>query len=58
MFHLYSERARRVIFLARAGAGARGAELIERDDLLVALLVEDQNKTSDTLSPTLPTSQH
>src|SRR5262249_42218586 len=45
MFDSYSERGRRVIFLARLEAGARGAEMIDVDDLLTALIVEDQKKT-------------
>ena len=49
MFDLYSERARQVIFLARAESGARGAEMIDLDDLLAALIVEDQNKIHDAL---------
>jgi hypothetical protein len=47
MFELYSERARQVIFLARLESGARGAEMIDVDDLLAALIVEDQNKTPE-----------
>jgi Clp amino terminal domain, pathogenicity island component len=49
MFELYSERARRIIFLARLESGARGAEMIDLDDLLAALIVEDQNKIPDVL---------
>jgi hypothetical protein len=49
MFELYSERARQVIFLARLESGARGAEMIDVDDLLAALIVEDQNKTPEFL---------
>jgi Clp amino terminal domain, pathogenicity island component len=49
MFSLYSERARQVIFLARLVSGARGAELIDLDDLIAALIVEDQNQISDAL---------
>ena len=44
MFSLYSERARQVIFLARLVSGARGAEVIDLDDLIAALIVEDQNQ--------------
>ena len=47
MFDLYSERARQVIFITRLGA--RGAEMIDLDDLLAALIVEDQNKIPETL---------
>jgi hypothetical protein len=49
MFQQFSERAKQVIFLARVGAGRRGAEMIEVNDLLAALLLEDQNKTSEAL---------
>ncbi|PYX86018.1 MAG: hypothetical protein DMG70_01705 [Acidobacteria bacterium] len=49
MFDWYSERARRVIFFARLESGARGAEMIDLDDLITALIMEDQNRTSDAL---------
>jgi hypothetical protein len=49
MFDLYSQRARQVIFLTRLESGARGAEMIGLDDLLAALIVEDQNKIPQTL---------
>lgn len=49
MFDLYSERSLQVIFLARLESGARGAEMIDLDDLLAALLVEDQNKIPEAL---------
>jgi ClpA/ClpB-like protein len=49
MFDLYSERSLQVIFLARLESGARGAEIIDVDDLLAALIVEDQNKTPEFL---------
>jgi hypothetical protein len=49
MFDLYSERSLQVIFLARLESGARGAEMIDVDDLLAALIVEDQNKTPEFL---------
>ena len=49
MFDLYSERARQVIFITRLESGARGAEMIDLDDLLAALIVEDQNKIPETL---------
>lgn len=42
-------RAKRVIFLARLGAGRRGAEMIEVDDLLAALLLGHQNKLAETV---------
>jgi ATP-dependent Clp protease ATP-binding subunit ClpC len=47
MFNLYSKRAKRVIFFARREAGARGAEAIELNDLLLALIIEDQDKLPD-----------
>jgi len=49
MFDLYSERARQVIFITRLESGARGAEMIGVEDLLAALIVEDQNKIPETL---------
>jgi hypothetical protein len=49
MFDLYSKRSLQVIFLARLESGARGAEMIDVDDLLAALIVEDQNKTPEFL---------
>lgn len=59
LFDEYSRRARSVIFLARTGAGQRGAGAIEIGDLLMALLSEDQGQTrnrifgpSATSSPT------
>jgi len=42
MFAGYSSRAAQVLMLARLKAGARGAETLEPDDLLAALLIEDQ----------------
>jgi hypothetical protein len=38
-----------VIFLARLESGARGVEMIDVDDLLAALIVEDQNQIPDAL---------
>lgn len=49
VFDLYSERSLQVIFLARLESGARGAEVIDLDDLLAALIVEDQNKIPEAL---------
>jgi hypothetical protein len=43
MFDSYSVRAKQVIFLARLESGARGAEMLDPDDLLAALIIEDQN---------------
>jgi hypothetical protein len=47
MFKSYSERARLVILIARLESGARGAEMIDDNDLVAALIVEDQNKITD-----------
>ena len=57
MFSLYSERARQVIFLARLESGARGAEVIDFDDLIAALIVEDQNQIPDALGMKCPRLQ-
>jgi ATP-dependent Clp protease ATP-binding subunit ClpA len=45
-----SQRARQVLFLARREAQARGAEVIEPEDVLVALVTEDQGKLQEELS--------
>ena len=42
MFEQFSERSRRVIFLARMNAGRRGAAAIEPVHLLDAIVREDQ----------------
>ncbi|MFY9530552.1 MAG: hypothetical protein WAR24_16740 [Candidatus Acidiferrales bacterium] len=42
MFEVYSERANQVIFVARLKAGQRGADMVDVDDILVALIIEDQ----------------
>jgi ATP-dependent Clp protease ATP-binding subunit ClpC len=42
MFDFYSERARQILFVARIESGARGAEMLDVDDLLVSLIMEDQ----------------
>ncbi len=42
MFQNYSRRAQNVVFLARKKAGERGAAAIDIEDLLVALIIEDQ----------------
>jgi hypothetical protein len=49
MFDFYSERARQILFLARVESGARGAEMLDVDDLLVSLIMEDQNIRSQAL---------
>jgi hypothetical protein len=47
---VYSQRARQVLFLARREAGARGAEAIDLEDVLVALVTEEQGKFLEALS--------
>ena len=49
MFDFYSERARQVLFVARAESGARGAEMLDVDDLLVSLILEDQGIRSQAM---------
>jgi ATP-dependent Clp protease ATP-binding subunit ClpA len=49
MFDRYSMRARQVIMLSRWAAGMRGAEAIELDDLLEALIREDQGEAAAIL---------
>ena len=49
MFEFYSERARQIIFVARVEAGARGAEMIDVDDLLASLIMEDQGIPSQAM---------
>jgi hypothetical protein len=41
MFDEYSTRAKQVLFLARLESGARGAEMLDLDDLLTGLIIED-----------------
>jgi ATP-dependent Clp protease ATP-binding subunit ClpA len=53
----YSERARQVVFLARWMAGKRGSSVIEMDDLMTALIKEDQGGFATTLSE-IPQFQH
>jgi hypothetical protein len=53
----YSERARQVVFLARWMAGKRGSSVIEMDDLIMALIKEDQGGFATTLSG-IPQFQH
>jgi hypothetical protein len=50
MFESYSTRALQVIFLARLEAGARGAEMLNLEDLLAGLIIEDQNKIPSALA--------
>lgn len=49
MFDSFSVRARQVVFAARFKAGARGAERIDMDDFLVALILEDQGAVAKTI---------
>ena len=50
MFDSYSIRAKQVLFLARLESGARGAEMLDLDDLLTGLIIEDQNTIPSTLA--------
>lgn len=54
MFDRYSIRARQVVMLSRWMAGMRGAEAIELDDLLEALIREDQGEAAAILSKRHP----
>jgi len=49
MFEFYSERARQILFVARVESGARGADMIQVDDLLISLIMEDQSIRSQAL---------
>jgi ATP-dependent Clp protease ATP-binding subunit ClpA len=50
MFDSYSIRAKQVLFLARLESGARGAEMLDPDDLLTALIIEDQKTIPSALA--------
>jgi hypothetical protein len=50
MFDSYSIRAKQVLFLARLESGARGAEMLDLDDLLTGLIIEDQNAIPSALA--------
>ena len=50
MFDSYSIRAKQVLFLARLESGARGAEMLDLDDLLAGLIIEDQNAIPSALA--------
>lgn len=50
MLDSYSIRARQVLFLARLESGARGAEMLDLDDLLTGLIIEDQNAIPSALA--------
>jgi ATP-dependent Clp protease ATP-binding subunit ClpA len=58
MFDRYSVRARQVIMLSRWAAGMRGAEAIELDDLLEALIREDQGEAAAIMSQGHPHVPH
>jgi ATP-dependent Clp protease ATP-binding subunit ClpA len=47
MFEAYSTRAEHVLLVARLKAGERGAEVLGVDDLLAALILEDQGMLRD-----------
>jgi ATP-dependent Clp protease ATP-binding subunit ClpA len=49
MFDFYSERAKEVLFIARAESRARGAKMLDVDDLLVSLIMEDQGIRSQAM---------
>jgi len=49
LFELYSDRARRIIFVTRAIAGRRGAAALEPEHLIEGLVVEDQGKIAEAL---------
>jgi hypothetical protein len=50
MFETFSERARRIVFLSRKLAGLRGAAAIGVEDLIDALVVEDQGDLRNIFS--------
>ena len=50
MFDSYSIRAKQVLFLTRLESGARGADMLDLDDLLAGLIIEDQNAIPSTLA--------
>ena len=47
---VYSQRTREALFLARQEARVRGTEVMEVEDVLVALVIEDQENFLDALS--------
>jgi ATP-dependent Clp protease ATP-binding subunit ClpC len=49
LFGQYSERAKRVVFIARFRAGRNGAAAIDTDHFIEALILEDQGKLADAL---------
>ena len=46
MFEDYSTRSKMVLFLTRLESGARGAEVLDLDDLFAGLIIEDQKRDS------------
>ncbi|HTB13424.1 MAG TPA: hypothetical protein VK752_17705 [Bryobacteraceae bacterium] len=54
MFDSYSMRARQVVMLSRWMAVTRGAQAIELEDLLEALIREDQGEAAAILSKRHP----
>jgi len=59
VFETFTERARRVVFAARFKTGQRGGDAIDVDDLVVALILEDQGMLGSLfrqLHPELPSS--
>jgi hypothetical protein len=50
MFEAYSKRGVHVMFVARLKAGERGAEMLDVDDLLTALIIEDQGMRREALA--------
>ena len=53
MFENFSERARRIIFFSRRGAGQRGARAISVEDLIEAFVLEDQGDLAKTFSESM-----
>lgn len=54
MFEAFSERSRRIVFLSRKTAGRRGASAIGVEDLIDALVVEDQGDFLKAASENAP----
>jgi len=50
MFDAFSSRSRIVVFVARFAAGERGSNAIDVEDLLIALVAEDQGTHGSMLS--------
>ena len=53
MLDAFSMRSRQVMFVARLKAGERGARMIEVEDLLAALVLEDQGMSEKIFSNSL-----